>query len=103
MYPPTQPVSAIQSDCCTSATKKTRNSSRVRYTLWQVKKAQVLAGIDIKARDLFLTAAAALREGGLFLLAHEARDDMEETVQLLGKVTLKYRCGGGGGEWEGQL
>lgn len=50
-----------------------------------------MAGIDIKARDLFVTAAAALREGGLFLLAHETRDNMEEVMGLIGRVSVKHR------------
>ncbi|CAM9960604.1 unnamed protein product, partial [Sphacelaria rigidula] len=54
-------------------------------TFQQVKKAQALAGMDVMARDLFVTAAAALREGGVFLLAHEFRDNLEETVQVISK------------------
>lgn len=55
----------------------------------QVKKAQIAAGLDIKIRDLFVTAGAALREGGLFLLAHEIRGDMEEVFTTMGRVSIQ--------------
>ena len=42
--------------------------------------------MDVKIRDLMTTAAAALREGGELLLAHEIRGDMAEVFALLEKV-----------------
>lgn len=42
--------------------------------------------LDVKIRDLMTTAAAALREGGELLLAHEFRGDMPEVFVLMEKV-----------------
>lgn len=46
--------------------------------------------MDVKIRDLMTTAAAALREGGELLLAHEIRGDMAEVFALLEKVGVFF-------------
>lgn len=42
--------------------------------------------MDVKIRNLMVTAAAALTEGGKLVLAHEIREDMREVLGLLQKV-----------------
>lgn len=42
--------------------------------------------MDVKLRDLMITAAAALREGGTLLLAHENRGNLQEVLALMEKV-----------------
>lgn len=54
---------------------------------FQVKKAEWLPLMDAKIRDLMVTAAAALMEGGTLVLAHEIREDMQEVLVLLQKVS----------------
>lgn len=49
----------------------------------QVKTAEALPLMDVKVRDLMATAAAALQEGGTFLLAHEIRSDLRDVMGLL--------------------
>ena len=52
----------------------------------QLKKAEALRLQDEKTRQLFVTAAAALREGGTLLLAHQIRYDMKEILAFMEKV-----------------
>ncbi|CAN0298846.1 unnamed protein product, partial [Ascophyllum nodosum] len=50
-----------------------------------LKKAEALRLQDEKTRQLFVTAAAALREGGTLLLAHQIRYDMKEILAFMEK------------------
>ena len=52
----------------------------------KAKKEAALSVMDVKVRDLMATAAAALQEGGIFLLAHEIRSDLRGVMALLETV-----------------
>ncbi len=60
----------------------------------QVKKAEWFPLMDVKIRDLMITAAAALRDGGSLVLAHEIRGDMKEVLGLMERVSYIFCFGG---------
>ncbi|CAM9445538.1 unnamed protein product [Ectocarpus fasciculatus] len=52
------------------------------------KKSEWMPRMDVKVKDLMVTAAAALREGGTLLLAHENRGNLQEVLALMEKHAI---------------
>ncbi|CAM9787703.1 unnamed protein product [Scytosiphon promiscuus] len=59
----------------------------------KVKKAEWMPLMDVTVRNLMDTAAAALTEGGVLVLAHEIRTDMREVLELLQKHAIRSGFG----------